>query len=274
MELTAEQVKNAKVKLKEYLPRSIKVHGYLLLMLRGQSDPVKVFVDQWPDFNVVVCKPVCKQEGDLFKDIDVFATSEATLKEVIRNSKVFDWSKFFCVGTTLDNRAIFKAAASEKHIVCRHLAVCHMMILKDVSKLPDINCAGISIGFLNESHIEIVNKTWKFGQKDALRMIQNMVRNFPSCCVFDAEGRPVSWVLTYACCSMGMLYTVPEHRGKGYAKVVISELARRLFTEGYPVYCFIEEGNTVSYELFKGLGFNEEEPTYRESWFDFTPNAK
>ncbi|KAJ0066776.1 hypothetical protein NL108_002330 [Boleophthalmus pectinirostris] len=139
--------------------------------------------------------------------------------------------------------------------------------------LSFFSSAGISIGSLNESHIEIVIKTWKFGRKDAWGMIKNMVFNFPSCCILDAEGRPVSWVLTYACGSMGMLYTVPEHRGKGYAKMVISALARRFFTEGYPVYCFIEEDNTVSCQLFKGLGFTEDDPTYRECWFDFTPSA-
>lgn len=99
-----------------------------------------------------------------------------------------------------------------------------------------------------------------------------MVKNFPSCCVLDAEGKPVSWVLTYASCAIGMLYTLPEHRGKGYARLVVSALAKRLYSEGYPVYCFIEEENTVSLQLFKRLGFTEV-PLYRKTWFDFTPNA-
>lgn len=99
-------------------------------------------------------------------------------------------------------------------------------------------------------------------------MIRNMIANFPSCCVLDSEGTPVSWMLTYASCAMGMLYTLPEHRGKGYAKVVICSMAKRLQAEGYPVYCFIEEENRVSYQLFKSMGFTED-PSHRETWFGF-----
>ncbi|XP_053476129.1 glycine N-acyltransferase-like protein 3 [Ictalurus furcatus] len=67
------------------------------------------------------------------------------------------------------------------------------------------------------------------------------------CCVLDSEGRPVSWILTYASCAMGMLYTMPEHRRKGYAKDLVTTMAKKLRSEGYPVYCFIEEENQLSY---------------------------
>lgn len=65
------------------------------------------------------------------------------------------------------------------------------------------------------------------------------------------------------------MYTLPEHRGKGYAKVLVSTMAKRFHAEGYPVYCFVEEGNVVSYRLFKNLGFNED-PSYRTTLFGFT----
>lgn len=129
--------------------------------------------------------------------------------------------------------------------------------------------SGISLSSLDESHLDLVNKNWKFGSSDvARRMIGNMIRNFPSCCVLDAEGKPVSWILTYAACSIGMLYTLPEHRGKGYAKAVVSTMAKRFHALDYPVYCFIEEKNKISYNLFKTLGFTEH-PSHRETWLSF-----
>lgn len=67
---------------------------------------------------------------------------------------------------------------------------------------------------------------------------------------------------------MGLLYTLPEHRGKGYAKVLISTMARQLSAEGFPVYCFIEEDNTLSYKVFTNLGFIEDH-TYRAAWLEF-----
>ncbi|KAG7270878.1 hypothetical protein CRUP_012373 [Coryphaenoides rupestris] len=55
------------------------------------------------------------------------------------------------------------------------------------------------------------------------------------------------------------------HRGKGYAKAVVSCMARKLHAQGFPVYCNIEEENTASYRLFKSLGFIED-PSYRAAW--------
>ncbi|XP_023281440.1 glycine N-acyltransferase-like protein 3 [Seriola lalandi dorsalis] len=271
MELTGEQLKTAETLLKRYLPRSQPVYGTLVLRNRVRSDPVKVLVDRWPEFNVILCKPQYEQEGDLFKDVLVFANDEVMLKETIRKSSVIDWTLFLCVGIDLRHAEIFTAVASEKNAPSKKRAVCHMMILEDVSKLPSLDSInpGICLSCLDESHIGLVNQTWKFGKNEAaMRMMHNMTANFPSCCVLDAERKPVSWILTYSSCAMGMLYTLPEHRGKGYAKVLVGTMARRLLAEGYPVYCFIEEENTVSYRLFKNLGFTEN-PSYRETWFAF-----
>lgn len=125
------------------------------------------------------------------------------------------------------------------------------------------------VSSLDLSHVDVVNKTWKFGgDEKGYNKIKNLITNFPTCCITDEQGQPVSWVLLYDYCAMGFLYTMPEHRGKGHAKVLISTMARRLSAEGFPVYCFIEEENTLSYKLFTKLGFIED-PTYRAAWFEF-----
>ncbi|XP_070696742.1 glycine N-acyltransferase-like protein 3 [Pempheris klunzingeri] len=272
LELSREQLRMAENQLRRDLPQSLQVYGCLVLRNRSDQvglDPVQVLVDRWPDFSVIVCKPQYVQKGDLFKDTLVFARDEAALEETIRKSAVVDWTRHLCLGINVRHMDIFKAVAAEKDVPSSKLAVCHMMILEDESRLPSVDSSGISLSSLDESHTDLVNQMWKFGQNnEAVRMIRNMLANFPSCCVLDAEAKPVSWILTYASCAMGMLYTLPGHRGKGYAKVLVSTMARRLQADGYPVYCFIEEENTVSYRLFKNLGFTED-PSYRVAWFGF-----
>ncbi|KAG7270879.1 hypothetical protein CRUP_012374 [Coryphaenoides rupestris] len=59
--------------------------------------------------------------------------------------------------------------------------------------------------------------------------------------------------------------TGSAHRRKGYAKAVVSCMARKLHAQGFPVYCYIDEENTASYRLFKSLGFIED-PSYRAAW--------
>lgn len=125
------------------------------------------------------------------------------------------------------------------------------------------------ISSLNLSHVDLVNKTWKFGgDEKGYRTIENLISNFPSCCITDSQGQPMSWILVYDYCALGMLYTLPEHRGKVYAKIVISTLAKKLHAEGYPVFCYIEEDNVLSYKLFKNMGFIED-PSYRAAWLEF-----
>ncbi|XP_047459652.1 glycine N-acyltransferase isoform X1 [Mugil cephalus] len=293
MELTEDQQKTAEIEVKRYLPRSQQVYGYLMLKNRVRSDPVKILVDRWPQFNVIVCKPQWEERGDHFKDMIIFAKDGAALEEIIRKSSVIDWTQNNCFGTSLPHMEIIKALAAEKNVPIEKLAVCHMMILEDIHHLPSIErykahsdvliinnsfrrhsqtfslfriSSGISLSSLDESHVALVNQMWKFGKdEEAVRMIRNMVTNFPSCCVLGADGQPVSWMLTYASCAMGMLYTLPEHRGKGYAKVLISCMAKRHHAQGYPVYCFVEEENVVSYRLLKNMGFTED-PSYRETW--------
>lgn len=128
--------------------------------------------------------------------------------------------------------------------------------------------SSLKLSSLKESHLDLVNRSWKFGRDDSKLMIKNMILNFPSCCVLDSNDQPVAWILTYASCALGMLYTLPEHRGKGYAKALVTIMSKRLHSQGYPVYCFIEEENHLSYSLFTSLGFTEE-PHYRAAWFVF-----
>lgn len=125
------------------------------------------------------------------------------------------------------------------------------------------------VSSLDLSHADLVNKTWKFGSNEkSYNTIKNFIASFPSCCILDEQGRPVSWLLLYDYCAMGLLYTLPEHRGRGLAKLLISTMARRLRAEGFPVYCYIEEENTLSYKLFTQMGFTED-PAYRAAWFEF-----
>lgn len=96
-----------------------------------ESDQTQsVFVDRWPEFNAIVCKPqyeqvsrlltlyvlnicICisaytaiphisifLQKGYLFKDIPVFAIDQAILEDIITKSNVLDWTQFICIGNT------------------------------------------------------------------------------------------------------------------------------------------------------------------------------
>uniref|UniRef100_A0A671YPE9 Glycine N-acyltransferase-like protein n=1 Tax=Sparus aurata TaxID=8175 RepID=A0A671YPE9_SPAAU len=264
LELTGEQLKITESRLKRHFPRSLQVYGV-------RADPIKVLVDRWPDFSVIVFKPVCEQKGDLFKDTVVYATDEAILEETIRKTPVIDWSRYLCFGKTMPCCSFRGFLIIEHGNSLTFYSLLSTWLLQSGLMIIDSSLfcisSGISLSSLDESHIGVVNQTWKFAESDgSVRMIRNMLASYPSCCVLDADAKPVAWILTYMSCAMGMLYTLPEHRQKGYAKILISAMAKRLHAQGSPVYCFIEEENVVSYKLFKNMGFTED-PSYRAAWF-------
>ncbi|XP_078260878.1 protein FAM161A isoform X2 [Rhinoraja longicauda] len=100
--------------------------------------------------------------------------------------------------------------------------------------------------------------------------MEGTVTDFPSCCILDETNNPVSWMLTHTYGAIGFLYNLPEHCRKGYAKVLVTTFVKTLHNLGYPIYCFIEEENEVSHELFQKLGFKAV-PDVQMAWMWCTP---
>lgn len=260
--------------LRKHLPKSYKVYGFLYSINRGKPTTLEVVVDKWPDFTVIICRPDLgnKHALDYMLKVTIFSTDQQMLKKMLAQEGVVDWSRNFVFGgLDVSSFPIIKDVCALKDVnltTFTNISV-HLLHLPDISHLVSADSDLESrITSLDLSHVDLVNNTWKYGGNErGYRNIKNLITNFPSCCLKDEQGQPVSWILTYDYCAIGMLYTLPEHRGKGYAKVLVSALAKRLHAEGFPVYCYIEEDSTVSYKLFKKLGFTED-PSYRAAWFE------
>ncbi|KAM6916078.1 glycine N-acyltransferase-like protein 3 isoform 1-T1 [Xenentodon cancila] len=258
-----------------HLPKSYKVYGFLRGFDRNKIRTLQVIVDSWPEFKVIICRPDPKNARALefMKKVTFYSTDEEVLRKMLMDDNAIDWSTYFLFGGfDISHAQMLKEVSAEKQVNNRGFSWVHLLYLPDISYLlspPADSELESRISSLDDSHTDLVNKTWKFGGNEkGYRNIENLISNFPSCCITDIQGQLVAWLLVYDYCAMGILYTLPEHRGKGYAKVLISTMARKLFSEGYPVYCFIEEDNKASYNLFKSMGFVEDE-SYRAAWFEF-----
>ncbi|XP_014861866.1 PREDICTED: glycine N-acyltransferase-like protein 3 [Poecilia mexicana] len=271
--LNKDELQIAEGVLLKHFPRSYKVYGSLYTCNRNKTSTAEVVVDSWPEFKVILLRPdpKNKRSEDFMKRVSFFSTDEEVLRKLL--SEEVDWSTYFLIGGfDISHVPTLKEVSSEKRVNNRSFTLVHLMYLPDISHLcaPDVDSQLESrISSLSLSHIDMVNKTWKFGgDEKGYRHFKNIISNFPTCCILDTYGVPVAWILVYEYCALGMLYTLPEHRGKGYAKVLISTMAKKLHADGYPVYCFIEEDNMVSYKLFQNMGFVED-TSYRAAWFEF-----
>ncbi|CAM5098989.1 unnamed protein product [Eretmochelys imbricata] len=83
--------------------------------------------------------------------------------------------------------------------------------------------------------------------------IANLIHCFPSICVLDDNRHPVSWSLTDQFATMIHSYTLPEHRRKGYNRLVATMLANKLHSQGFPVQGNVLEENIPAISLSKSM---------------------
>ncbi|XP_061692300.1 glycine N-acyltransferase-like isoform X2 [Syngnathoides biaculeatus] len=213
-----------------------------------------------------------KHPSDLRKMVTFYCLDEKILSKMLLED-IIDWSTCLIVGG-YDNShtTLLKEVSLQRQLSYKDRACAHLLYLPDSSHLvkPAFDSELESrISSLDLSHAHLVNQTWKFGGDElGYKRIVRQISHFPSFCIIGGQGQPVSWLLLYEYMAMGMLYTLPEHRQKGYATVLVYTMAQKLLAEGYPVFCHVEEDNIVSNKLVKSLGLIED-PSYRERWVAF-----
>ncbi|XP_041073543.1 glycine N-acyltransferase-like protein 3 isoform X2 [Carcharodon carcharias] len=263
--LNKEKLLTLEKALRNYLPAAIKTYGTVLNINRGKISDLEVVVDSWPDFSTVLCQPCEKEKTSNLTDrtITVFSKDQGSLCNLLMDDNVVNWATCFVLGgIDISFLELVKDVAACKKFTVGISNRVFAMILEDPKDLHDITPeradVASRISHLLPSHAQIVNRNWKFGKdENGLRFVKTIIANFPSYCILDETGNPVSWLLTYQYCAMGLLYTLPEHRRKGYAKLLVTKMVKTLQKLGYPIYCFIEEENGKSYQLFEKLGFKK-----------------
>uniref|UniRef100_A0A3P9BP87 Glycine N-acyltransferase-like protein n=1 Tax=Maylandia zebra TaxID=106582 RepID=A0A3P9BP87_9CICH len=262
--LSRDELQVAEGVLLKHLPKSYKVYGFLYGINRNKPTTLEVVVDAWPDFKVIICRPdpENKRASIFMKKVTYYSTDEQSLRKMLTDENAVDWSTYFMIGgLDVSHAPVLKQVSCDRRVKYKTDILVHLLYLQDTNYLhmPAINRYNLK---------SICHMKYFGGDEKGYRKIENLISNFPSCCITDSQGQPVSWILVCDYCALGMLYTLPEHRGKGYAKIVISTLAKKLHAEGYPVFCYIEEDNVLSYKLFKNMGFIED-PSYRAAWLEF-----
>ena len=68
---------------------------------------------------------------------------------------------------------------------------------------------------------------------------------------------------------MGLLFTKPEFRGRGFARICVAALSKHLFRSlEIPPNVYIENDNSVSRTMFTKLGF---EKMFPAAWMKTAP---
>lgn len=78
--------------------------------------------------------------------------------------------------------------------------------------------------------------------------VVDVLSRHPSAAIY-VDGKPICWCLLHLEKSLGMLYTEPEHRRKGYALEVMTALCNMVIAQGDVPYAYIVTDNVASQNL-------------------------
>ncbi|XP_046328383.1 glycine N-acyltransferase-like [Haliotis rufescens] len=128
------------------------------------------------------------------------------------------------------------------------------MFLIPLRPIPE----GFKMTGLKPEQAAVVNSLWKYNDdKHSEIYIQDIIGKLPSCCLYDADGAMVGFALNYHYGAVGMLHVLAEHRGKGYAKVIMSHLASLCLQQCDEVFVLPDEENVASIKLHEDIGFKQ-----------------
>uniref|UniRef100_A0A8B9QIT7 Glycine N-acyltransferase-like protein n=1 Tax=Apteryx owenii TaxID=8824 RepID=A0A8B9QIT7_APTOW len=242
-------------------PESLKVYGAVMNINRGNPFRQEVVVDSWPDFKAVITRP---QRENVMDDLDHYTNAHAVFykelqayKELLENTNTINWGQIFQIQGLQDGICeVSRSLALSKQVDVKTSSF-WMVTYSDPDTLPDVRCRmdpNLTVACLDISHASLLNETWsRGGNPRCQQYLANLICCFPSVCVLDDKGSPISWSLTDQFATMIHGYTLPEHRRKGYSRLVTTTLAKKLHSRGFPVQGNVLETNLPSITLLKSM---------------------
>ncbi|XP_025781636.1 glycine N-acyltransferase-like protein 3 [Puma concolor] len=247
--------------LKSHFPESLKVYGAVMNINRGNPFQKEVVVDSWPDFKAVITRRQKEAEMD---NLDHYTNAYAVFYKDIRAYRrlleehdVINWDQVFQIqGLQSELYDVSKAVAKSKQLDVKltSFKAVHFSPLSTLPNTSSLMGSSPQLTYLSVADADLLNRTWsRGGNEQCLRYIVNLISCFPSVCVRDDKGNPVSWSLTDQFATMCHGYTLPEHRRKGYCKLVALTLARKLQSQGFPSQGNVLDDNVASISLLKSV---------------------
>ncbi|XP_075784656.1 glycine N-acyltransferase-like protein 3 isoform X2 [Pelodiscus sinensis] len=229
---------------------------------RGNLAGHEVLMDSWPEFKAVLIRPhreVASDDSDFYTNTYAVHYRELGACRTLLGSAV-NWDQAFRIHGLRDG--LYEASRDIARSKGAKLDVlrCFTYFLSDPSSLPEIQLdPAVRLSSLDVSHVDLLNETWLFGGNERSRKnLASLIRHFPSACLLDATGCPVSWLAADAFGALGTAYTLPQHRGRGYSTVLTNVMAKRLQSLGYPIYGNVLVENIHMQKLMERQGIQRQ----------------
>ncbi|XP_053692540.1 glycine N-acyltransferase-like [Sabethes cyaneus] len=115
---------------------------------------------------------------------------------------------------------------------------------------------GFRLAALESHHAAQIDRNWEHRTTGTEAFIRRLIAyNATIGLLIESTDQLIGWCLQSCCGEMALLHVDPEFRRQGFGSLLIKACARRLATEGQPVYANITSSNEPSQKLFLSVGF-------------------
>ncbi|XP_027758047.1 glycine N-acyltransferase-like protein 3 [Empidonax traillii] len=151
----------------------------------------------------------------------VFYKELETYWELLENPNTINWGQIFQIQGLQDGICeIFRTVALSKLVDVKTSSF-QIVIHPDPDLLPDVKLQvdpKLTLAHLDVPPAGQLSKTESQGGNPRCQnYLADLICCFPSACVLDEHGNPLSWSLTDQFATVIHNYILPEHRGKGPA---------------------------------------------------------
>lgn len=257
-EVLPEEFDKLDQKLEKELPLSICELVHFRLMRRKHLLTEKmVLVDSWPNFSVLVILDRQMRETWLFSVCfckgPEFASNLDIVFQFASRKTSLPLSIVGCTSDVMD--ALINLHQSAKSCPYRRdYADAIIYTLPAENIVPIKIPTGFKISELNESHTEIVHKSWPFINSPE-KWTNYQITHFPSVLIETEDGRPVAWELQHEYGAVGALHVEPEYRRCKLGSIVTRTLADKMTKDRQLVYALVRENNDRSIAFHENNGY-------------------
>ncbi|XP_069608795.1 glycine N-acyltransferase-like isoform X2 [Ranitomeya imitator] len=241
-----------------------EVCGALHHVINQNPFRLQVLVDQWPDFNSVICRPPMEEMTDPLDPYTntyfLFSKGPQGLKQFLEDPQTVNWKQELQIQGCQPSLTDVLQEVSSKHGSHMHTAsnLLYMrdgLESKDLEKMREIS--DLQFSSLKPEEANLVNEVWAFGGNPlSERYITRCIQNFPTLCARRLDvGKPVAWALSEQSGEMRMGYTEEKYRNQGVFRTMIIQLAHKLNSKGCPLYGHVTPDNKSSQAATLGAGF-------------------
>ncbi|KAK6171125.1 hypothetical protein SNE40_019381 [Patella caerulea] len=241
----------------------------------GKIPEVKIMVDKWPEFNVVILEQVSLQPHILRKSNYTFYTKtnkQKQLEDVLLSHDIIDPDKEgLLIGLQeIDFDVIYKAMDQRNigYIKPANPTKCFTIKSQDLIVFPV--SPGLKLKPIPHDAVDSMLSAWDYADEVTPNYFYYLIDNYKTVALYDVDDSLIGYMMQTHLGTVGMLRILPDKRGKGYSKIILSNLVKMVFEDGADVVTSsIDPKNEISINLHLKTGFKDS--LTQEGWLDFYP---